>query len=384
MRIDLAKDAIAFIVPTYNRAPFLGDCLDSIRLQSGPRDEIVVVDDGSSDDTPAVLSAYCARHRAAIRVVRLANGGKSRALNHALRMTSAPLVWIIDDDDVLLPRARWTLTNLISAEPRRDFSYGRHDRITCDAGNPPLQAPRLGTGYWSSVDADDLLIATMEDMFAHQPGMLVRRSLYDRVGPFDESLPRSIDYEMAIRLAWHGAAVGTDELVFLQRQHEGPRGPAAHRIEGSKRNASWIARDGDIFVALRDRLPLELYLPTRQIADGGDMRRALIQRGTIMARKGLWAQAVEDFRDALTHSANQLTKVERAIARRAFGSKYGADQFFGSSEVPEALASLAKASSAGGKLARAIVRGFYWHLRAPGRSLAKIRTAAQLTRAAWG
>lgn len=378
------NQAIAFIVPTYNRAGMLPGCLDSIRSQMGPSDEILVVDDGSSDNTLAVLAHYAARHRCSMHIDRLPNGGKSKALNHALRVSDASLVWIVDDDDVLLPDARRILTELMADNPDCGFAYGRHERFFGDADLPACEAPRFGTGYWTNVGPEDFLIANLEDMFAHQPGMLVRRSLYDRVGPFDETLPRSVDYEMLIRLAEHGRAAGTEEVVFLQRQHSGPRGPAASRIDAKLRDANWAEHDTEIFAQLRTRLPLRYYLPSRRIKNGYDMRRALVQRGTIMARKGLWTHAIEDFHAALGHQGGALNAGEKAVVRRAFGSKYAGGSLQDAPEIFRGLASLARASPVGAELARTLVRGFYWHLREPGARLGRIPVAARLTLAAWG
>jgi len=376
--------AITFIVPTYNRSAYLTQCLDSIRHQMGPHDDVLVVDDGSSDGTPELLQAYAARHRSAVRVERLANGGKSRALNHALRCGTAPLVWIVDDDDVLLPLARRALTRLLVEHPQASFAYGRHDRFVDAPSQLPLQTPRIGTGYWAEVDSDHFLIATLEDMFAHQPGMLVRRALYDKAGPFDESLPRSIDYEMLIRLAEHGRGAATDEVVFLQRQHDGQRGPAASRLAESQRNATWAKQDRNIFAAIWNKLPLALYLPHRRIDTALDRRQALIQRGTIMARKDLWIQAIEDFHAAIASSDEPLSESERAIARRAFSSKYAEGEPLSPGEMQRGLAALAKAPPPGAELARTLARGFYWQLRSSSASLDHFRTAFDLTLAAHG
>lgn len=376
--------AITFLVPTYNRSGMLADCLDSIVRESGLNDEILVVDDGSTDQTAQILERYRANHYRPLRIEWLENGGKSRALNHGLRITKAPLVWIVDDDDVLLAGARQSLISLLEAGPGADFAYGRHERFADSPDCLPHQCPRLGTGYWTSTGQKDFLIATLEDMFAHQPGMLVRRSLYERVGPFDEELPRSIDYEMLVRLAEHGRAAGTDEVVFLQRQHDGVRGPAAAPVDGCQRDANWAARDREIFLTLRARLPLESYLPTRKIDSATHRRQALIQRGTIMARKGLWPQAMADYHTAVALHAKPLTETEQAIARRAFGSKYADGHLDEAALVTRGLAALAQTPGPGAELAKALVRGFYWHLKRREGRLGRVRTAADLTRAAWG
>lgn len=374
---------IAFIVPTYNRADMIRDCLDSICRQVHPGDEIVVIDDGSNDATPATLARFRAEADHPVRIERQPNAGKSSALNLALTLTTAPWVWIVDDDDVLLPEARQILARRLADHPDCDFAYGRHDRFAHSEGLAPELAPRLGTGYWVNVDAQGFLVATLEDMFVHQPGMLVRRSLYERVGPFDESLPRSIDYEMLIRLARHGRAAGGDEVVFLQRQHDGPRGPATSQSDGALREAIWTARDREIFERMRETFPAELYLPSRQIENPRDARQALIQRGVILARKGLWKQAFEDFSMAADLTDALLSTAERTIARRAFGSKYANGQLAEMPEIRRELARISSRSQVGRDLAQALVRGYYWHVRQGATFAGTSLTALGLTLAAW-
>jgi glycosyltransferase involved in cell wall biosynthesis len=87
------------IVPTYNRAEFLVEALDSLLTQTWPPGQIIVVDDGSTDETPAVLGGYNGR----LEVVRKPNGGKASALNAALPQVRHGAVWIFDDDDIALP-----------------------------------------------------------------------------------------------------------------------------------------------------------------------------------------------------------------------------------------------------------------------------------------
>src|SRR5688572_6812621 len=87
------------IVPTFNRAAFVGETLDSLLAQSWPPGQIVVVDDGSTDGTPSALDRFGDR----IEVIRKPNGGKATALNAALPLVRHGAVWIFDDDDIALP-----------------------------------------------------------------------------------------------------------------------------------------------------------------------------------------------------------------------------------------------------------------------------------------
>ena len=81
---------VSIIVPTFNRAHYLAECLDSLLAQSIPAHEIIVIDDGSEDGTAALLVGYGER----IRYVRKENGGKPSAVNLGLAIASGDLIWI--------------------------------------------------------------------------------------------------------------------------------------------------------------------------------------------------------------------------------------------------------------------------------------------------
>jgi addiction module HigA family antidote len=90
---------ISFIMASFNRAGFIAESIESVLAQMSAEDELVVVDDGSTDDTCEAIRPYLDR----LRYQRQENAGKSVALNRGLGMTSGRYVWICDDDDLLLP-----------------------------------------------------------------------------------------------------------------------------------------------------------------------------------------------------------------------------------------------------------------------------------------
>jgi glycosyltransferase involved in cell wall biosynthesis len=113
---------VSVIVPTFNRAHCIGECLESLLVQTVPPLEIVVIDDGSEDGTADVLARYGDR----IRYVRKENGGKPRAVNLGLSLAQGALIWIFDDDDVALPDAIERRLEVLEAKPGIGFVYGQH------------------------------------------------------------------------------------------------------------------------------------------------------------------------------------------------------------------------------------------------------------------
>lgn len=349
---------VSVIVPTFNRAGFLRETLSSILSQSVAAEEVIVIDDASTDETGAVAESFGSR----IRYIRKTeNRGKADSLNQALALVSRPLVWIVDDDDLVVPEALARLTALIEANPEAGFVYGRHIRFE---DHPTRGRTLLDTGYWTECSPEDFLIATLEDFFVHQPGMLVRRSLYERAGPFDTSLIRSQDYEHLIRLARLATCASTQDVVFLQRQHPGPRGLARNQISASERDSSWMAFDQKIFTALHADMALGEYLPKDQaIKSDEDERQALIQRGVIFGRKKLWTLAIADFRAASHLGSAPVGQREIAILRRAFSSKYGCEELFHDPEILKTLRGIRQTGPHGREICRHLGRGLRWRVR---------------------
>src|SRR3954471_14240389 len=97
----MGEQQVSIVIPTYNRARYLRECLESVLSQTVPPLEVIVIDDGSEDETCSTVAAF----GAPVRYVWKENGGKPRALNFAIPQVQGEFVWMFDDDDVALPHA---------------------------------------------------------------------------------------------------------------------------------------------------------------------------------------------------------------------------------------------------------------------------------------
>jgi glycosyltransferase involved in cell wall biosynthesis len=357
------SNGVSVIIPTYNRAALLRETLDSVLQQSRPAEEILVVDDCSPDETVQVVAQYADR----VRLIRKTeNRGKAHSINLALAECTQPLVWIVDDDDLIDPTALETLVGLLADKPEAGFAYGRHARFSID---PEGNRTDMGTGYWTACSEDDFFVRTLEDFFVHQPGMIVRRSVIDKAGALDESLVRSQDYDFLVRIARLSDCAKTENVVFFQRQHDGMRGTKDTSFSAAQRDEKWIAYDQKIFSGLRDSLTLDEYLPGRDdIQSDQDRRRALLQRGVIMGRKKMWSLAAEDFMAAARIAPSPLTSDELAILKRAFGSKYGCGEVLAAPFPRKAFRQLYRTSPSGRAISRALAAGLKWRIRQAARN----------------
>lgn len=304
---------VSVLVPTYNRANYLGECLDSLLDQTEPALEIIVIDDGSSDDTPTLAARYGER----IRYVRKVNGGKPTAVNLGLSLAQGALIWIFDDDDVALPDAIAQRVRVLKAHPDAGFVFSPHwngadgpggkiERTTLhDTPNPAPQA---------------FLHELMKGCFFHLATALVRREAYQAVGAFDTELLSSEDYDMQLRLAAACPASFCAEPTFIFRRHGGERGAAAIRYKGADRAKVFRRFDQRVGRKLRASLALGEYLVPRQQGEVAPslQSRALLGRFAVMASKGCIPEMLEDLRGFLQLApANASLKPEdvRSIAQ---------------------------------------------------------------------
>lgn len=200
---------VAVAIATYNHAHYLGQALDSVLSQTIPPHEIIVVDDGSSDDPAAVVARY-----PGVRLVRQPNQGLSAARNTALGLATAERILFLDADDLLMPRAIESALACFRDHPEAGFVYGAYRRVTRDLH--PLGGP-----CYSAIGPDphaDFLTVNVVGMHA--------TVLYDRAkllaaGGFDTSLRRCEDYDAYLRMARTHGVASHPETVALYRIHGG-------------------------------------------------------------------------------------------------------------------------------------------------------------------
>ena len=252
------------------------------------------------------------------------------------------------------------LRGMLAAAPAAGAAAGSYVRFHDD----PATGERIetGPGYWPDLSNGSVLRHLLEDIYLFQNGTLVRRALYDRVGPFREDLARSIDYDMAVRLALNAPIVVTEERLFRQRKHDGVRGPAAARHPHSSVDAVWKAADLVVFAHFRESIPLRVY---SSLFDGPMAARAgRLQRACVYARRTDWAAAAEDFEAAAAmHPETALCLVERAICRRAMAGKHGVAEAM-EPGMRRRLAGLARSSPSGAEITASLARGILWRGRA--------------------
>lgn len=212
---------VSVIIPSYNYARFLPNAIDSALAQANDETlvEVLVIDDGSTDETPQIIAAYGGR----IRSIRQTNAGLSAARNTGMREARHDHVVFLDSDDML---AGGAVARLWYASQRAPCPYaviaGRDRPV--DANGRPLGQDPVVTGRLISMPARPLVL---RNRFA--PGVLADRRVLLGLGGFDPALRASEDRDMWIRVAARHPVALLDEVTLLKRDHGANMSRAAAR-----------------------------------------------------------------------------------------------------------------------------------------------------------
>jgi glycosyltransferase involved in cell wall biosynthesis len=193
---------LSVVIPVFNMGRFLPDAVASVEAQALPGVEIIVVDDGSTDDTPAVIAALGDR----VIPRRQANRGPAAARNAGIELASAELLAFLDADD-LWPAGKLAMqVGRLERDPQLDVVLGRIQYVAVDGGEVP------------DVEFEDVDAKTV--MHVHLGSGVYRRRAFDRIGPFDESMQFSEDVDWFLRAREASLRITiVPEITLIYRLH---------------------------------------------------------------------------------------------------------------------------------------------------------------------
>lgn len=180
---------VSVIIPTFNRARFIAQAVESVLLQSYSDLELLVVDDGSTDQTQVALQPYAGH----IRYFRQDNSGVSAARNHGIRESSGELIAFLDSDDRWHKDKLKYQVELFKTHPNTAVCYT--DEIWIRGGRL-VNAKNKHAKYSGCIFENVLPLCIISPS-----AVMLRRSVFLNVGLFDESLPVCEDYDMWLRVA---------------------------------------------------------------------------------------------------------------------------------------------------------------------------------------
>jgi glycosyltransferase involved in cell wall biosynthesis len=204
---------VSVIIPAYNQARFLGYTVESVLAQTFTDYEIIVVDDGSTDATLAVLSAYTPY----LQVLSQKNAGLSAARNAGLAIARGDMIAFLDADDLWYPEMLALTVAYLQTHPECDLVVGGWDYID-EVGNP-LSGEVTLAPLEARIEKDFFKTLILRNQFIIHAILLRRKSL-DACGNFDTTLHALEDWDLWLRLAEHGCHVGfIHQRLVRYRRH---------------------------------------------------------------------------------------------------------------------------------------------------------------------
>ena len=182
---------VAVIIPCYNAAPYLARALDSVFAQTYRDYCVYVIDDGSSDDTAAVLRSYAGH----IISVQQEHSGQAAARNHGIRLSDSPYIAFLDADDEWLPEKLERQLKMLHTASRTGMVYS--DCFTSGDG-------RFAGSYFARIGTPPsgrVFEQFLKTCGVFTPTVIVRRECLLDVGLFDETFPVGEDYNLWLRIA---------------------------------------------------------------------------------------------------------------------------------------------------------------------------------------
>lgn len=212
-----SRPLVSIVIATFNHGDYVAAAIESVLAQDYAPVELIVVDDGSTDNTPEVLERY--KDRA--RIIRQAKAGQARALNRGWGASRGDILAYLSSDDMLERGAASRAVALLQQRPDAVLTYC--DYLLIDPASHPIR--QVSNGEFDRRS----LIARL--VCFPGPGAFFRRSGFERSGPWNESLRQIPDFEFFLRLSHAGTFARIPEVLARYRAHEGSQSFARVGIE---------------------------------------------------------------------------------------------------------------------------------------------------------
>lgn len=289
--------AISVVVATFNRANLLPETIDSILAQTYQDFELIVVDDGSTDNTRAVLERYGSR----VQYFYQLNGGAAAARNLGVRHARAPWIAFQDSDDLSMPIHLETLAGYVREHPNCGMAFANGGYV---GGGEHRHETIIPTGKSRRLQADGVtLIDLFKKSLIRLQASIISKAAYESIGGMDESLQICHDLDLFFRLIVAYPVAYIDRVVFLYR---------THRENISRDEELRLAENIKVIEKLLHDFPQALDLIGRQ-----NVARRIAYRYYRLA-KGRWKR---------NERASALEAIDAAVSRAPYSLKYRAYRY---------------------------------------------------------
>ena len=206
---------VSVVIPTFNRAHYLRQSIDSVLAQEGPSFELIVVDDGSTDETAALLAEYGER----LRMLRQPNSGIAAARNAGVAAARGRFIAFHDSDDVALPGRLACPWAILTEHPEFDVVIGNGIFLPPE-DSTAAPRPWLRPAVASALDGREI---TFREVFrwnlGQLQGTLISRASLEAVGPLRSEFMILDDLDVMLRLSLRCRTTFVDAPLFAYRRH---------------------------------------------------------------------------------------------------------------------------------------------------------------------
>ncbi len=202
---------VSVVIPSYNSAAFLPDAVESVLKQDYKNIEVIVINDGSTDDTEKVMKPFFKNKR--VRYLYQENSGQAAARNKGIRICTGDYVAFLDADDLWTPNKLSLQLPVFNLSATIGVVYTNVAHI--DVNGNRIQSPRRQ--FHNGFITDKLLI----DNFVTGMASIVKKQCFDEIGLFDETLPMGVDWDLWLRISTRYEFHFLNKVTYLYRQWDG-------------------------------------------------------------------------------------------------------------------------------------------------------------------
>ena len=255
------RPLVSVIIPTYNRGWILQEAIDSVLEQDFHDYELIVVDDGSVDNTPTILKAY----KNEITVLRQANQGVSAARNSGIKAATGRLISFLDSDDLWLPRKLSTQVKFFNDHPQAVITQTQERWIRNGVRVNPKKRHHKFSGM--------IFERSLALCLVSPSAVMIKKSLFNTVGIFDESLPACEDYDLWLRISCRYPVHLIETPLIIKRGGHDDQLSKAAGLDKYRIQSLLKIIESDILTALQSQAAIEKLKEKCEVYAGGCRKR---------------------------------------------------------------------------------------------------------------
>ncbi len=216
---SFSQPLISILMPAYNQANLIGMSIDSVVNQTYDNWELIIANDGSTDNTQEIIEKY-ARTDSRIKIFKKENGGPSSALNVALQNSTGDWICWLSSDDLFEPNALEIMNNAIKNNP--NFQFFHFDYATIQDNQTIEQKTHHNRNRIQYDPTEEFqTLNFLQNNYVHGIAWTANKEVFNAIGNFDENIRFASDFDMWLRISSKYKLKYIDEIVAITREHSG-------------------------------------------------------------------------------------------------------------------------------------------------------------------